>query len=204
MSAGIPAGRVTCVAFVVIAGIGTLFAILTRATDQAPPRFAEVIPGAVLRGGYPQPEQLRWLTQRYGVRSVVSLMRDEAHSPRTIDEHRTVRELGLRFAEFPMPGDGLADFDALDGAADAVDAGEEFGPVYLHCAAGQQRSNAATAAYRMRHCGWTLDQALAELEQRFGLDRTRNARLVTHLTRYWNERVAPTRQAASSAGAGPR
>jgi protein-tyrosine phosphatase len=71
--------------------------------------------------------------------------------------------------------------------------------VYVHCAAGKQRSNAAVAAYRMRHCGWTLEQTLAELEEKYGLDRTAEAALVEHLEKYWRERIAPSRANSQNA-----
>jgi len=72
-----------------------------------------------------------------------------------------VRERGLDFKLIPMPGDGLADFDKLDQAADWIK-DHEGRPVYVHCAAGVNRTGAAIAAYRVKHCGWTLQRALAE------------------------------------------
>jgi hypothetical protein len=32
-------------------------------------------------------------------------------------------------------------------------------PVFFHCVAGHHRSNLAQAAYLIRHCGWSADQA---------------------------------------------
>jgi hypothetical protein len=39
-------------------------------------------------------------------------------------------------------------------------------PVYVHCAAGMNRSGAAVTAYLMYEHGWTRDEALAYIQQR--------------------------------------
>ena len=82
----------------------------------------------------------------------------------------TVERLGIHLLRFPMPGDGRGEFAALEQAAMAIaDKGNR--PVFFHCAAGKQRSNAAWAAYRLKFWGWSVEQALAELERDYDLDR---------------------------------
>src|SRR5215468_10460454 len=159
--------------------------------DRTPNRFAAVDAGRLYRGGYPDPAELRWLANSVGVRSVVSLMHDDSPADRSREEARTAASLGLQLKEFAMPGDGRADFELLDAAADAIADGMREGPVYLHCSAGKQRSNAATAAYRMKHCGWTADQAIDELKVRFDLDPAAEARLADHLRAYYEDRIRP-------------
>jgi hypothetical protein len=56
------------------------------------------------------------------------------------------------------------------------------------------RTNTAIAAYRMRRCGWTLEQAIQELEQ-FGFDRHADRELYDHLAAYWRDHVLTTRPA---------
>ncbi len=175
----------------VVAGAG----IYWRFRTDLPARFAEVEPGRVYRGGYPDPKALGRLADRYGVRSVVSLMLDSPDEGRTLAERDAARALGLRLIEIPMPGDGRAEFDDLDRAADAVAEAQASGPVFFHCAAGRQRSNAVTAAYRMRRCGWGYDAAMKELEAHFGLEPGDKPDLREHLRRYWTERLAATRPA---------
>ncbi|MCK6456279.1 MAG: hypothetical protein L6Q92_07085 [Phycisphaerae bacterium] len=184
----------TPLALATAAAIAILW-IWPGALEERPRRFAEVEPGWLYRGGYPEPDELRWLARRFGVRSVVSLMKDPPNSPREKAESSTVRELGLRFREIPMPGDGRGDFNSLDAAADAI-ADSKGEPVYVHCAAGRQRSNAALAAYRMRHCGWTFEQTLRELE-RFGLDLAEDEALVQHLRKYWESHLQPAARRAA-------
>lgn len=147
-----------------------------------PRRFAEVTPGSLYRGGMPSGEQIRRLAEEKQIRCVMNLT-DEKTSPEETAREAAVRDLGLRFRRVPMPGDGRADFTLLDAAADCM-ADQRLRPMYFHCAAGKQRSNAALGAFWMRHCGWSVERVLAELERRYDLDRTREAPLCAHLRAY--------------------
>ncbi|MFO0972807.1 MAG: hypothetical protein U1A27_05110 [Phycisphaerae bacterium] len=191
----VAAQPIAALAFLIAAGLALGFALAGPATDR-PDRFATIEPDRIYRGAYPHPHELRWLASDLGIRGVVSLMKEAPTAPRAQAERRTAVELKLSYREFELPGDGLAGFDTLDAAADAIDELQRIGPVYLHCAAGKQRSNAATAVYRMRHCGWTAEQAIDELARRYGLDRAAEAALCDHLRRYYRERIAGTAPAA--------
>lgn len=149
-----------------------------------PKRFAEVDPGALYRGGYPSARHIRNLAADKGVRTIVSLT-DKVDDE---DEHAMLAAAGdlrLRILRFPMPGDGcVEDFSVLDKAANAIH-NEANRPVFFHCVAGKQRSNAVLAAYRMKHCGWTFDEAIGELETRYDLLADGKEReLVEHLRNY--------------------
>ncbi len=144
---------------------------LVDATAHAilyPKRFAEVERGSLYRGGYPSARHIRNLATDLDVRTIVSL------TGRVDDEDERAmlaeaRDLRLRTLRFPMPGNGcVEDLGVLDKAADAIHNAANH-PVFFHCAAGKQRSNAVLAAYRMKHCGWSLDEALAELKTRYDL-----------------------------------
>ena len=149
-----------------------------------PKRFVEVETGALYRGGYPSARHVRNLAADKGIRTIVSL------TGKVDDEDEkamlaAARDLQLRTLRFPMPGNGcVEDLGVLDKAADAIHNAANR-PVFFHCAAGKQRSNAVLAAYRMRHCGWTLAEALAELETRHDLEADGKEKvLVTHLRSY--------------------
>jgi len=176
--------------------------LLPGTLDRAPRRFADVEAGRLYRGGYPNEAELRWLANSVGVRSVVSLMHDGGAGGRSAEEARAATGLGLRLKEFPMPGDGRADFEVLDRAADAIAEEMKSGVVYVHCSAGKQRSNAATAAYRMKYCGWTDERALLELRDRFGLDPMSEAELAAHLREYYSNHIR-TRQSDRSDNSEP-
>lgn len=150
--------------------------------SSMPRRFAEVDPGALYRGGRASPTALRTVARDYGIRTLVTFTAEPPETPMARVQRQVVEELHLKYINIPMPGDGRGTFEALDRAADAL-ADPANQPVFFRCAAGKQRTNAALAAYRMRHCGWTIDAALTELD-RFGLDRQKEAPLCDHLRRY--------------------
>ena len=151
-----------------------------------PNRFAVVIPGRLFRGGFPTAGDVRNLKSDRGIQTIISLTGDK-NEPKYEDEKRTAESLSIRLLRFPMPGNGCADFGDLDRAADALaDALANPGkrPVFYHCDAGKQRSNALLAAYRMRAGRWSFDRALQELVQSYDLDRENEKVLVDHLRAY--------------------
>lgn len=136
--------------------------------SRYPRRFAEVAPAQVFRGGFPSRDEIAQLHRDKGIRSIVSLtdLTDRKRDRAMILESRKHNITMLRF---PMPGNGRGDFDMMDRAAEAI-ADPRNQPVFFHCAAGKQRSNAVQAAYRLRYCGWSLDAVREELVQDQGLD----------------------------------
>lgn len=159
---------------------------------RLPRRFAEVEPRALYRGGMPTADNIRNLKEEAGIRTVVNLT-DEKNTPEEKQMLQTVSRLGIRFFRVKMPGDGVADFASLDMAADAL-ANKENWPVFFHCAAGKQRSNAALAAYRLKYCGYTLDKVYNELTTKYDLDPKAEATLYDHIRRYslWAAGHKPT------------
>jgi protein-tyrosine phosphatase len=137
---------------------------------------------------------LRRVIDEHGIRTIVCLLNEEPGNPQQEEELKVVGERGVRFIRVPMPGDGLADFEALDAAADAI-AESKNRPVLVHCAGGENRTGAAYAAYRMKYCGWSFEKAIAEGE-RFGLPLAGKRELVDHL-RAWYEKRAATRPATA-------
>lgn len=162
-------------------------------------RFAVVEPGQVFRGGYAKPWPLKRMIEKHGVKQILCLLDYRPHpasgpasqaialdnaarQQQRLDEQKVALETGAVIEEIPMPGNGCASFHDLDRAADIV-ADPARRPLYVHCAAGVQRTGAVIAAYRMKHQGWSLKQALEEAEQH-GLNRRKNPELYEHLQRY--------------------
>jgi protein tyrosine phosphatase (PTP) superfamily phosphohydrolase (DUF442 family) len=146
-----------------------------------PKRFRVVEAGQIYRGGWQKPIPLRRILRTHGIKTVLNVACNPPE-PDADGEGAIVREHGLRWHKIIMPGTGLATFAQLDEAADVL-ADCDNRPVFVHCAAGVHRTNMAVAAYRLRHCGWTLEQALEEMT-RFGFDRQRDAPQVEHLEQY--------------------
>lgn len=157
--------------------------LVVSEVQRYPKRFAEIEADRLYRGAYPSAEQLRNLVGDWNIQTVVSLT-GAVRTPEERGMLAAMRGLNLNHLRFPMPGNGCGDFAGLDQAADAL-ADEAKGRIFFHCKAGKQRTSAVLAAYRMRHCGYSLGEALEELEGRYDLDRTGKERvLVDHLTRY--------------------
>lgn len=154
-----------------------------RRQGHFPRRFAEVVPESVYRGGFPTGDQIENLREEKNVRTIVSLTSPQDRE-RDAELTRAAARNGLTLLSFPMPGDGVCeDYNVLDRAADAV-ADSKNWPVFFHCAAGKQRSNAVTGAFRLKYSGWPIDQVLSELERDYDLDSQKEARLCEHLKGY--------------------
>jgi hypothetical protein len=63
-----------------------------------------------------------------------------------------------------------------------IDAAVTFGRVLVHCEHGEDRTGLVIAAYRVRHCGWSKECAMAEALQ-FGYRKWLNV----GLNRTWSE-----------------
>jgi protein tyrosine phosphatase (PTP) superfamily phosphohydrolase (DUF442 family) len=121
-------------------------------------RFALIRPG-LARGGEPNEGGLRYLRD-HGYRTVVSFLTDSGESTWVVNS-------GMRWIHIPMRS-GL--FSAQPPTQDqvrqflSVVTDSTLYPVFIHCHAGKDRTGAMSAIYRMEACGWTKDEALAEMD----------------------------------------
>jgi protein tyrosine/serine phosphatase len=160
-----------------------------------PKRFAEVEAGQLYRSGYCEPWPLERVIERHGLRTILTLMSDEPESSEQQKEDAVALRHGVQIVRIGMPGDGRAEFELLDLAADTM-ADESKHPMLVHCSAGVNRTGAAYAAYRMKHCGWTFEEALAEA-QKYGYSPGRTPQLRTHLQGYYQSRIVATQPASA-------
>jgi protein-tyrosine phosphatase len=123
------------------------------------------------------------------VRTILTLLDDKPDSFEQQAEKRIAQAEGVRIIRIGMPGNGCGEFDDLDRAAAAIQ-DEKNRPMLVHCAAGVKRTGAAYAAWRMKYCGWSLDEALAESD-RAGYSIRDEPELRKHLERYYEERIRP-------------
>jgi hypothetical protein len=144
-------------------------------------------PGATLRGGEQKPWPLTRVIHRHGVRTVLCLTEPEPRE-REVAESHGARWYCVRLAE----SGSQALFDDLEAAA-AVVASPANRPVFFHCKRGVYRSNLVHAVYRMKFCGWELEQAFDELRA-VGFDPLTSGgdnSCRELLVRYYRQRVAP-------------
>ena len=82
--------------------------------------------------------------------------------------------MDFRFVHLPIVDDRSVTghteelYDRLEEAAAAL-ADPANQPVYFHCHHGINRASMVHMAYRMLYCGYTLDEAEAEIARQFGL-----------------------------------
>lgn len=153
-----------------------------------PRRFAVVEPGWLYRGGQVDANLIKSLIEKYNIEAILALTWMTPTEPDQAAELNLVRQRKIDWEMIPMPGDGVADFNKLDQAADWIEA-HRGRPLFVHCAAGTNRTGAAIAAYRLKYCGWSLSEVLEEAV-RFGMEGS-GGRLAKHLTKYYQRHLIP-------------
>jgi protein-tyrosine phosphatase len=192
----------------VIRGLAVAFGILVlqqawrHGRDYVfPDQFATVVPGKIYRGAWQQPWPMRRIVREYKIKTIVALAHPPDH-PLCERERALAKELGCRWVHVPIvddraAGDKRTIDDCLEQAAAAL-ADPNNQPVYFHCHHGINRASMVQMAYRTLYCGWTLDQATAEISETFGLRAVNHGPDYRHMASFYQERVLPLRQAKSA------
>ncbi len=169
-----------------------------------PEEFAVVEPGRIYRGAWQQTWPLKRIVRGHQIKTIVALAHPPNH-PLVVKEKALARELGCRWVHVPIVDDRSIDdgeqlFDRLEEAA-AVLADSRSQPVFFHCHHGINRASMVQMAYRMLYCGWSLDQATAEISRTFGLQEVDHGPDYRHMADFYAERVLPRRRAEAEAKA---
>lgn len=164
-------------------------------------KFAAVEPGKVYRGAWQQNWPMRRIVQNEQIKTIVALAHPPTH-PLVIREQALASELGVKWLHVPIVDnrtldDGEALFDRIEEAA-AIVADPANQPVYFHCHHGINRASMVHIAYRILHCGWTLEQASDEVARTFGLVQVDKGPDYRIMDRFYQERVLPRRGAAAA------
>lgn len=168
-------------------------------------RFVEVEPGKLYRGAWQHDLPMRRLMRDAHIKTVVALAHPP-ENPLVAKERALARELGVRWLHIPIveatvDGEERTMLRSLEQAADAL-ADPANQPVYFHCHHGLNRVSMVQMAYRMLHCGWTLDQATEEIAKTpSGLVEVRHGVDYRYMKNFYNQCVLPRRLAAGSADA---
>jgi protein tyrosine phosphatase (PTP) superfamily phosphohydrolase (DUF442 family) len=169
-------------------------------------QFAVVEPGKIYRGAWQQPWPMRRIVRERKIKTVLALAHPPDH-PLAVRERAMARELGYRWVHIPIVDDrGLGDYRVINQhleEAAAVLADPANYPVYFHCHHGINRASMVQMAYRTKHCGWTLEQATAEISRTFGLVEVAHGPDYRHMQSFYVERVLPFRRPASTPPAPP-
>jgi protein tyrosine phosphatase (PTP) superfamily phosphohydrolase (DUF442 family) len=129
-----------------------------RAVAVPIPQFAEVTEG-VYRGAQPDHAGFRALA-KLGVRTVVNLRTN--HSDSELIGSAPLEEVRIRMRA-DLFGSRPPTLEEVRAFLDIVTS-EERKPVFVHCAAGSDRTGVMIAIYRIEVCEWSRRDAIAEME----------------------------------------
>lgn len=178
--------------------IGLAFAAYRGVWHYHAKRFQAVRPGVFYRVAQPTEVGLGWLTQHYGIKTVVSVQLYDfrlyrgwfdAGAPDGQRESQCVRELGARAVQWPMglerswpwltPWQFEEFFKLIDDPANL--------PAVVHCQGGRHRTGTLAALFRLEYDRWPVDRVLDEMYSfQFGPPiRLHEHNLRTYLPRPW-------------------
>jgi hypothetical protein len=124
-------------------------------------RVRVVEPGRLVRGAWQNPIPLKRLLRREQIRTILTLTAINKDDPKYVRQEDVVESTGVGWLLVPMRG-STATLDQLTEAADVL-ADPARQPVFFHCVGGHHRTGLVHAAYRIRHQGWTAEEAWNEL-----------------------------------------
>lgn len=161
-------------------------------------QFAEIEPGQIYRGAWQKPWPMRRIIGKYHIKTIVALAHPADH-PLAVSERALAAEAGVNWIHIPIvdqrgDGDGDSVSELLEQAAAAI-ADPANQPVYFHCHHGINRASMVQIAYRTMYCGTTLEEALAEVAQSFGLVTVSKGPDYRHMQDFYRDRVLPKRAA---------
>ena len=110
------------------------------------------------RGGRPKAEDYQALAE-LGVKTIIDLTDNSREY-----EQPAVEAAGMRYVNIPMVDKSYPSMEQVNEFLKVVD-DPATGKFFLHCAGGRHRTGVMGAVYRFNHDNWTLEQALAEMNE---------------------------------------
>lgn len=153
--------------------------------EVIPKRLVELESNMLFRSGQISSRLIRETLEENGIRVIVDLQA-ENDWPEHVAEAEAGRELGIRYARFPLGGHGTGDPRNYALAISAIErALERKEPTLVHCAAGARRTGGVIAMYQVLVEGLSTEEAYLELD-RYGSPPVAE----TPLPAYLNENMA--------------
>jgi protein tyrosine/serine phosphatase len=150
-----------------------------------------VDPGMLFRSGQLTPEALDRTIREKGLKTVVSLREKKDHSVKDADnfEAALCKERGVGHYRLDVP-----DWENRNGVVGGERTLEEFRklvedpkvpkPILIHCFAGEHRTGALVAVYRMEYNGWSNAEAIEEMTSMGNSRTTFHDTLLAYLRGY--------------------
>jgi len=110
------------------------------------------------RGGRPKAEDYKALAG-LGIKTIIDLTDNSKEY-----EQPAVEAAGLRYVNIPMVDKSYPTIEQVNAFLKVVD-DPSTGKFFVHCAGGRHRTGVMGAVYRFNKDHWTLDQAMAEMNQ---------------------------------------
>ena len=110
------------------------------------------------RGGRPEDKDYQALAE-LGVKTIIDLTDNSREY-----EQPAVEAAGLRYINIPMVDKSYPSIEQVNEFMKVVD-DPSTGKFFVHCAGGRHRTGVVGAVYRFNHDHWSLEQALAEMDQ---------------------------------------
>lgn len=155
-----------------------------------PKRWGVVEEGLIYRSGQLSAALVKRVLAEHGIEVIVDLTAEVPDDRDQQAERRAADELGIEVKRFPLRGDGTGDITQYAGAVAAmVQARREGRPVLVHCAAGTQRTGAATAFYRLLVQGKGPSFVVDEMI-RYDWDPKRDTILLDYINEHISELAA--------------
>ena len=110
------------------------------------------------RGARPDKDDYQALAA-LGVKTIIDLTDNSREY-----EQPAVEAAGLRYVNIPMEDKSYPSMTQINEFLKVVD-DPTTGKFFVHCAGGRHRTGVVGAVYRFTHDKWSLEQALAEMEQ---------------------------------------
>jgi len=110
------------------------------------------------RGARPKDEDYKALAG-LGVKTIIDLTDNSREY-----EQPAAEAAGLRYVNIPMVDKSYPSIEQVNEFLKVVD-DPATGKFFVHCAGGRHRTGVVGAVYRFHYDNWSLEQALAEMEQ---------------------------------------
>jgi len=167
-----------------------------------PLRFGEVVPGKIYRGAWQKEWPMRQIARDHNLKTILALAHPYDSAIAT-KERELAKELGIKWVHIPIIDQRDMENpktlnQLLDEAAAVINDSDNH-PIYFHCHHGMNRVSMAQMAYRLKYCGWTLEQASEEVSAGFGLVKANHGPDYRRMVSYYNDHILPERRAQQAA-----
>jgi protein tyrosine/serine phosphatase len=128
--------------------------------------FHAIEEGQAYRSAQPRERELRHIIDEYGIKTVINLRGENKGKSWYDMEVAVCQDRDVAHEDIRMSSQSLPSPDELSDLVTTLKTAQR--PILMHCQGGADRSGLAAAMYRLVVEGKSKDEALAELDGRFG------------------------------------